>query len=84
MKRPDHLSIAQAFLVAARREHRGAGSAIERIQAILRLSDDGSYIDDERVFGFSGRYISPRSINVLQVIHAMASILAIVMLLLFS
>ena len=60
----------QAYLFAARRAHRGNGAVITKIEVALKLCDLDSYIVGKRFFGYSGKWISSKSLIILQTMHA--------------
>lgn len=71
--------LTHMFFLAARSAHRGIGTALVRCEAILRLCESNSYVDNQTFFGYSGEWVPPTHLTVLQLFHAVVMILSIVM-----
>ena len=68
---------AQLFFCAARNAHHGIGAAISRCEASLKLCTAGSYITSAPFFGYSGKWVPPTHITILQIIHLLTLILSV-------
>jgi len=69
--------VAQLFFCAARNAHHGIGAAIVRCEAGLRLCEAGSYLNDQPFFGYSGEWIPPTQITILQILHFVVLLLSV-------
>ncbi len=71
-------ALTQVYLGVAHRSFGNTGMAIDRVQAALRLCEPGQYLGEEQFFGYSGRYLRPRIITILQWFHMVGLVFAIV------
>lgn len=71
--------LTHMFFLAARSAHKGIGVALVRCEAILRLCEPDAYIRKQAFFGYSGKWIAPTHLTVLQVFHAVVMVLSIIM-----
>lgn len=69
--------LTQAFLSVARRSYRSTGAAIDRVQAALRLCEPDVYVAEKPFFGYTGRYLPPRIMTVLQCLHIVGLLFAL-------
>jgi hypothetical protein len=71
--------VTQLFFCAARNAHNGIGAALIRCEASLRLCESGSYLTEAPFFGYSGHWIPPTHITIMQVLHFIVLILSVLM-----
>lgn len=72
--------LTQLYLSAAQRAHKGNGIAISKCEAALKLCDLGSYLKNELFFGYSGKWLSSKSLRVLQIFHLAVLVISIISL----
>jgi len=71
--------ITQLFFCAARNAHHGIGAALSRCEASLRLCETGSYLVETPFFGYSGKWVPPTHITILQTLHFVVLVLSVLM-----
>lgn len=77
-------SFIQAFMFRAKKAHKGNGNLLTKIEATLRLTEQNTYIQNSRFFTYTGKWVAPKSLNILQIINLIIIIFAILVTLLFN
>lgn len=62
-------SFTQLYLLAALRAFRGNGSTLVKCEAALSLCSTGSYFKHQPFFGYSGKWLSSKSLSILRLFH---------------
>lgn len=71
--------ITQLFFCAGRNAHHGIGAALSRCEASLKLCETDCYLQGTPFFGYSGKWVPPTHITILQIFHFVALVLSVLM-----
>lgn len=77
-------SFTQLYLLAALRAFRGNGSTLVKCEAALNLCNKGSYFKHQPFFGYSGKWLSSKSLSILRLFHFAVLIFSFLIVLLVT
>ena len=77
-------SFTQLYLLSALRAFRGNGDALIKCEAALKLCNAGFYSKDKPFFGYSGQWLSSKSLTVLRLFHVSVLIVTFLSVLFIS
>jgi len=69
--------LIQIYLFRVKSAHSGNGNLLSKIEATLRLTEKNFYIHDKYFFKYTGKWIPPKSLTILQVMNLIIIIFAI-------
>jgi hypothetical protein len=71
--------VTQLFFCAARNAHHGIGAALSRCEASLGLCEPGCYLQNTPFFGYTGKWVPPTHITILQIFHSIVLVISVFM-----
>jgi len=61
--------LTQIFISYAKKAHSGTGIALEKCQVSLGFCEKNFYLKNMQFFGYSGKWLKAKSIQILQIFH---------------